>query len=237
MGGEVGRESYPSAMGRGTQSAYSKPHWQGMLCMCSSSSSIKRIGEISPSPSRRLNLTVYQGITNIISWDKLMLKTTVKSPVSWDCRIHQLHLCRGVRSPQRLSWGPGNWDCRIHQVHLSRGVRSAQWLSWGPGNWDCRIHQLHLCRGVRSPQRLSWGSGNWDCRIHQLHLSRGVRHCPMIVLDMTLGNRDSEAPVMLELWGMQKYPFIAIDITLRRVLSMDQIEVWHLNWLQTNDLY
>ena len=25
-------------------------------------------------------------------------------PVSWGCRIHWLHLCRGVRPPQRVSW-------------------------------------------------------------------------------------------------------------------------------------
>ena len=24
--------------------------------------------------------------------------------VGWDCRIHQLHLCRGVRLPQWMSW-------------------------------------------------------------------------------------------------------------------------------------
>ena len=26
------------------------------------------------------------------------------SPVSWGCRTHQLHLCRGVRIPQWVSW-------------------------------------------------------------------------------------------------------------------------------------
>ena len=25
-------------------------------------------------------------------------------PVGWGCRIHWLHLCRGVRLPQRMSW-------------------------------------------------------------------------------------------------------------------------------------
>ncbi len=27
-----------------------------------------------------------------------------QTPVGWGCRIHRLHLCRGVRSPQLVSW-------------------------------------------------------------------------------------------------------------------------------------
>ena len=40
------------------------------------------------------------------------------------------------------------WGCRIHQQHLCGGVRL---LQHDPVGWGCRIHQLHLCRGVRLP--------------------------------------------------------------------------------------
>ena len=38
-------------------------------------------------------------------------------PLDWDCRIHWLHLCRGVRPPQWVSW---LWPLRV-------------WW-WGPSN-------------------------------------------------------------------------------------------------------
>ena len=54
---------------------------------------------------------------------------------------------------------------------------------------------------------------------------------------------DGEVPVMLELWVMQSTPSLPSlpgplwsgVVAPDRVLSMGQIEVWHLNWVQTND--
>ena len=57
---------------------------------------------------------------------------------------------------------------------------------------------------------------------------------------------DDEAPVILEVWGGGKYPFIAITprSTLTRRGSIVQGPLFgsnrtvrHLNWEQTNDLY
>ena len=42
--------------------------------------------------------------------------------------------------------------------------------------WVCRIDRLHLCRGVRLPQQVSWDDTKQS---------------------------DSEAPVMMKLWGMR----------------------------------
>ena len=95
--------------------------------------------------------------------------------IGWSCRIHWLHLCRGVRLPKWVSCGPIGWGCRIHWLHLCRGVRLPKWVSCGPIGWGCRILWLHLCRGVRLPKWVSCGPIGWGCRIHWLHLCRGVR--------------------------------------------------------------
>ena len=39
------------------------------------------------------------------------------------CWIRRLHLCRGVRLPQRVPRGPVGWGSRIYRQHLCRGVR------------------------------------------------------------------------------------------------------------------
>ena len=44
---------------------------------------------------RSLFLIEYKGIVKVLCDN---------GPVSWECRIHRLHLCRGVRPPQRVSW-------------------------------------------------------------------------------------------------------------------------------------
>ena len=31
-------------------------------------------------------------------------ESIIYGPVGWGCRIHRLHLCRGVRHPQQVSW-------------------------------------------------------------------------------------------------------------------------------------
>ena len=33
-----------------------------------------------------------------------ILSLPIFGPVGWDCRIHQLHFCRGLRHPQWVSW-------------------------------------------------------------------------------------------------------------------------------------
>ena len=44
-------------------------------------------------------------MAHMFSIAAVILLVTNASPVSWGCRIHQLHLCRGVRSsPQWVSW-------------------------------------------------------------------------------------------------------------------------------------
>ena len=44
---------------------------------------------------------------------------------------------------------------------------------------------------------------NWGCRIYRLHLCGGVRPSPNESLGYDIKQSDDEAPVMLELWGMQ----------------------------------
>ena len=41
----------------------------------------------------------------VLSMGQTELRTYANCPVGWGCKIHRLHLCRGVRpSPQRVSW-------------------------------------------------------------------------------------------------------------------------------------
>ena len=53
---------------------------------------------------------------------------------------------------------------------------------------------------------LIFSTVSWDYRIHQLHLCKGVRttptHPPNECPGYTNKKSDSEAPIMLELWGM-----------------------------------
>ena len=74
----------------------------------------------------------------------------------------------------------------------------------------------------------------WGCRIHQLHLCGRMRHHPQkSVLDMTKQS-DGEAPIMLEIWGIQSFPLLPLllgslwprVVVPGRVLSMSQIELF-----------
>ena len=87
---------------------------------------------------------------------------------------------------------------------------------------------------------------NWECKIHQLPLCIEVRPCPNEYPGYDTKESDDEALVMLELWGMQSAPSLPLlpgqlwlrVVELKRVLSRGQIELfWHLNWVQTNDLF
>ena len=74
----------------------------------------------------------------------------------------------------------------------------------------CRIHRLHLCRGVRSHKRVSWND---------------------------LKQSDGEAPIILELWGIQStpslpsftYPLWPGVVAPNRVLTNNM-----LNWIVWN---
>ena len=55
-----------------------------------------------------------------------------------------------------------------------------------PSRWSCWIHRIHLWREVRPPDT--------------------TNECPRYDTKQS----DGEVPVMLELWGMQSTPFIAI---------------------------
>ena len=61
---------------------------------------------------------------------------------------------------------------------------------------------------------------------------------------VSIKQSDGEVPVMLELWEMQKYPFIAIaprstpsrsGSTWESPIYGSNRTVWHLNWVQTNN--
>ena len=97
-----------------------------------------------------LNIHFLLGVYNnkidyTFAWT-LILNPKISSLVSWRCRIHRLHLYRGLILPQRCCC------CRIHQLHFCEGLRLHQQVSSGPVRWSCRIHQLHLCWGVTPPQ-------------------------------------------------------------------------------------
>ena len=88
------------------------------------------------------------------------------------------------------------------------------------------------------------GLVGWGCKIYRLLFCRAARHpheCP----NYDSKQSDSEAPVMLELWGMQSTPsFPSLPgslwlgvVATDRVLSMGQIElkcVLMLNWIVWN---
>ena len=74
-------------------------------------------------------------------------------------------------------------------------------------------------------QRISSPVG-WGCRIHQLQLCRGVT--PHESPGYDIKQSDGEVPLMLELWGMQSTPSLALlpgllwpgMVALDRVQSM-----------------
>ena len=60
--------------------------------------------------NNKLNLDndMHREDINVTDWKRLKKNVIVSiikdCPVGWDCRIHRLLLCRGVRTPQRVSW-------------------------------------------------------------------------------------------------------------------------------------
>ena len=77
-------------------------------------------------------------------------------------------------------------------------------------------------------------------KLHWLRFCRGGKTPPTSALGMTQNHLIGR---FLELWGMQSIlsllllpgPLCPRVVALYRVLSMGQIEGWHLNWVQTND--
>ena len=101
-------------------------------------------------------------------------------------------------------------------------------LTYSPVSWSSRIHRLHLCWGVRHhPGPVSWG-----CTIHWLHFCRRLKKKPNECPVYDTKQFDGEAPVMLELWGMQSVSLLPLPpgplwrrvVAPDRVLSMGQIE-------------
>ena len=81
------------------------------------------------------------------------------------------------------------------------------WRSKGELLWT------HSCgrAKVGQPARTYLCSVSWGCRIHQLHLCRGLRPPPpKECLRYDTKQSDSEAPVMLELQGMQSTPSLPL---------------------------
>ena len=67
-------------------------------------------------------------------------------PVSWGCRIHWLHLCRGVRPPKRVSWyDTKQSDGEVPAMLELWGMRSTPSLPSLPGP---------LWPGVVAPDRV-----------------------------------------------------------------------------------
>ena len=104
----------------------------------------------------------------------------------------------------------------------------------------CRTHRLHLCWGVRLPQRSPVG---WGSRIDWLHPCRGVsllQWKSWYIIEQS----DDEAAVMLEPWRMQCRPSLPSFLGTLCVgvvapespIYGSNRTVWHLNWVQINDL-
>ena len=82
---------------------------------------------------------------------------------------------------------------------------------------------------------------SWGCRIRRLRLCRGVRLPPNKCPGYDTKQSDGEAPVLLELCGMQSAPSLPLlpGPLWARVVAPDMgpiyksnRTVWHLNWVQ-----
>ena len=78
-------------------------------------------------------------ILNWIIWNKTVFTlNSVYSPVGWCCRIHRLHLCRGVRLPN---------ECPRYDIKQSNGEGLVM-----QGFWEMRSNTLlPLLPGPLSP--------------------------------------------------------------------------------------
>ena len=74
-------------------------------------------------------------------------------------------------------------------------------------------------------------SVGWGCRIHQLLLCRGVRPPPNKCPEYDTKQSDGEVQVMLELWGIQSTPSLALlpGPLWPRVVAPDKGPIYGLN--------
>ena len=110
------------------------------------------------------------------------------------------------------------WTSILKLSLLYRTFSSVSPLNDGSVGWDCRICQLHLCGGLRFLQWVSW---IWQKTI------------------WLWGSSNIGAI------GNVEYPFIAIALgttlaqngsTWKGPIYGSNRSVWHLNWIQINDL-
>ena len=120
-----------------------------------------------------------------------MLSIKYVSSVDWGCRIHWLHLCRGVRLPplnechgydtKQTDGEASANECPVYDTKQSDGEVPVMELLW---MWNTPLLLLLsglLWPGVVAPDRVEPN--------HQLYLCRGDKTPPrMSVLDMTLNN-------------------------------------------------
>ena len=120
-------------------------------------------------------------------------------PVSWGCRIHWLHLCRGVRPPPLTSVLDMTlnkiWLCHYCMVCIFFTKTQWIWESYsiiGPVSRGFRIHRLHLYRGVRPPHPPPKKTSVQD--IHETNIWRHSRNAG------GLGNVEWEPLIGSYLW-------------------------------------
>ena len=116
----------------------------------------------------------------------------------------------------------------FHYWFLSLLAYQPSWVIWCH-IYSCRKIVVVLFNSINQNGVVSWG-----CRINRLHLFRGVRPPgPMSVLIYDTKQSDGDAPVMLELWGIQSTPLLLLlpgppwpeMLAPDWVLSMGQIEL------------
>ena len=74
------------------------------LSMIRTSFLISNVTSIMGQSRILLDLSQKVSILKLYSYTKRTKNKTIFGPVGWSCRIHRLHLCRGIRIPSRVSW-------------------------------------------------------------------------------------------------------------------------------------
>ena len=93
------------------------------------------------------------------------------SSVSWGCRIHQPHLCRRVRLPQRVSW---IWHYMI-------------WW-WGFSNTGALGNVEYLFIAIAPRSTLAWSGSTWYGPIHGSDRTVSHLNC-VLMLNWIVWNR------------------------------------------------
>ena len=90
-------------------------------------------------------------------------------PVGWDCRIHRLHFCRGVRHPQWVSW---IWHKTI-------------W-SWGSSDAEALGDAGHPFIAIPPKSNLARDGGTWYGPIYRLNRTNCILMLNWIVWNRTV---------------------------------------------------